>query len=99
MVSQQRMIVRQCYNDSSAARAGNSEKLDRLRPRSGVRWCAADLDCSRLDLVMTVPASAMSVPMLLAELVELGRKAWRISERERAVRAQINALQEIEENQ
>jgi hypothetical protein len=30
--------------------------------------------------------------------VELGREAWRISERERAIRAKINVLREIEEN-
>jgi hypothetical protein len=35
---------------------------------------------------------------LLAELVELGREAWRIRQRERAVRAEIEALREIEEN-
>jgi hypothetical protein len=35
--------------------------------------------------------------MLLAELVELGREAWRINQRERAIRVQINALREIEE--
>jgi hypothetical protein len=37
--------------------------------------------------------------MLLAEIVELGREAWRISERERAVRAEIEALRQIDENQ
>jgi hypothetical protein len=37
--------------------------------------------------------------MLLNELIELGREAWRINQRERAVRAQINALRETEENQ
>jgi hypothetical protein len=35
---------------------------------------------------------------LLDELVELGREAWRIQRRERAVRAEIEALREIEEN-
>jgi hypothetical protein len=35
--------------------------------------------------------------MLRAELLELGREAWRISERERAIRAEIEALREIEE--
>ena len=45
------------------------------------------------------PAPARSLPTLLAELVELGREAWRISERERAIRAEIEALREIEENQ
>jgi hypothetical protein len=39
-----------------------------------------------------------SVPTLLAELVELGREAWRITERERAVRAEIEALRESEES-
>jgi hypothetical protein len=46
---------------------------------------------------MTVSAPVRSVPTLLAELVELGREAWRISERERAIRAEIEALREIEE--
>jgi hypothetical protein len=36
--------------------------------------------------------------MLLAELVELGREAWRINEQERAVRAEIEVLYEIAEN-
>jgi hypothetical protein len=52
---------------------------------------------AQLDPAMTVSARVRSVPMLLAELVELGREAWRISERERAVRAEIEALREIEE--
>jgi predicted GNAT superfamily acetyltransferase len=47
---------------------------------------------------MTAPAPAPSLPELLDELVELGREAWRISERERVVRAQIETLQEIEGN-
>jgi hypothetical protein len=46
----------------------------------------------------TRPTPAPSLPTLLAELVELGREAWRISERERAVRAEIETLREIEEN-
>lgn len=46
--------------------------------------------------VATVSASLLS--MLRTELVELGREAWRISERERAVRAEITALQELGEN-
>jgi hypothetical protein len=54
---------------------------------------------SRLYPTMTAPVVATLLPMLLAELVELGREAWQISERERAVRAEIKALQEIEENQ
>ena len=45
------------------------------------------------------PAADRSLPVLLAELVELGREAWRISERERAVRAEIDTLREIEESQ
>jgi hypothetical protein len=52
----------------------------------------------RLELVTTAPAPVPSLPMLLAKLVELGREAWRISERERAVRAKIEALRESEEN-
>jgi hypothetical protein len=39
-----------------------------------------------------------TLAVLLAELVELGRDAWRISERERVVRAEIKALYEAEEN-
>jgi hypothetical protein len=46
---------------------------------------------------MTVSTSVPSVSLLLAELVELGREAWRISERERAVRAEIEALRETED--
>jgi hypothetical protein len=46
----------------------------------------------------STPAEARSLSVLLAELVELGREAWRIRERERAVRAEIEALREIEEN-
>jgi len=53
---------------------------------------------SQLDPAITVCAPGRSVPVLLAELVELGREAWRISERERAVRAEIEALREIEES-
>jgi hypothetical protein len=48
---------------------------------------------------MTVSAPAHSIPMLLADLVELGRESWRITEQERAIRAQIEALRELEENQ
>jgi len=47
---------------------------------------------------MTAPAPALSLPVLRAELVELGREAWRITERERAVRSEISSLQEAEEN-
>ena len=39
-----------------------------------------------------------SLSVLLAELVELGREAWRIHERERAVRAEIEALRKVEES-
>ncbi|MGH3897038.1 MAG: hypothetical protein ACRDTA_02055 [Pseudonocardiaceae bacterium] len=42
---------------------------------------------------------ARSLSILRTELVELGREAWRISERERAVRAEIETLQKIGENQ
>lgn len=44
-------------------------------------------------------ARAPSLPMLLAELVALGREAWRVSERERAVRAEIESLREAEESE
>ena len=50
-----------------------------------------------LDPAMSALAPTRSVPMLRAELLELGREAWRISERERAIRAEIDALLEIEE--
>ncbi|MGH3868480.1 MAG: hypothetical protein ACRDQ4_20635 [Pseudonocardiaceae bacterium] len=52
---------------------------------------------SQLDRAITAPAPVRSVPLLLAELVELGREAWRISERERAIRAEIEDLRESEE--
>ncbi|MGH3773822.1 MAG: hypothetical protein ACRDRW_20930 [Pseudonocardiaceae bacterium] len=54
---------------------------------------------SRQYPAMAAPTPAPSLPTLLAELVELGREAWRISEQERAIRAAIEALRETEENQ
>lgn len=54
---------------------------------------------SRQNLATSAHAEARSLPELLAELVELGREAWRIDQRERAVRAEIKALREIEESQ
>src|SRR5947208_14171997 len=53
---------------------------------------------SRQKSATSAPAVARSLPELLAELVELGREAWRIDQRERAVRAEIKTLREIEEN-
>jgi hypothetical protein len=53
---------------------------------------------SRRDSVTSAPVAGRSLPELLDELVELGREAWRIRLRERAVRAEIEALREIEEN-
>jgi|SRR4051812_12149123 hypothetical protein len=50
------------------------------------------------NLATDAADGARSLPVLLAELVELGREAWRIRQRERAVRAEIEALREIEEN-
>lgn len=50
------------------------------------------------DNALRTPARTPSLPVLLAELVELGREAWRISERERAVRAEIDALYDAEEH-
>ena len=54
---------------------------------------------SKVESISPPPSPARPLPVLLAELVELGREAWRISERERAVRAEIDTLREIEENQ
>jgi len=54
---------------------------------------------SPLDPATTALRPPRSLPTLLAELVELGREAWRIAERERAVRAEINALYELEKNE
>jgi hypothetical protein len=59
---------------------------------------AVPLTGSRQDSARSAAAEARSLPVLLDELVELGREAWRIHQRERAVRAEIDALQEIEEN-
>src|SRR5947209_20307174 len=66
-------------------------------PRSYHRRRTVLVNRSRLDSAMTVSAPAHSIPMLLADLVELGRESWRITERERAIRAQIEALREIDE--
>jgi hypothetical protein len=66
--------------------------------RRSFRGCAGS-SRSRMDPAVTTPASAPTRPMLLAELVALGREAWRISELERAVRAEIEALREAEENE
>lgn len=63
----------------------------RAQRRSGHRSPrrAMPMDGSRRDSGIRVPAPARTLPVLLAELVELGREARRISERERAVRAEI----------
>jgi hypothetical protein len=37
-----------------------------------------------------------TIDSLMAELVELGREAWRVTQRERLVRDQITALQELD---
>ena len=52
----------------------------------------------RQNSAASAPAGARSLPELLDELVELGREAWRIHQRERAVRAEIEALRATEEN-
>jgi hypothetical protein len=52
----------------------------------------------RHNLSASAPAGARSLAELLDELVELGREAWRISQRERAARAEIEALRAIEED-
>src|SRR5947209_7519821 len=59
--------------------------------------CAVPVQGSGFDSARSAPTPARSMPMLLAELVELGREAWRITERERAVRAELEALREIGE--
>jgi hypothetical protein len=53
---------------------------------------------SRQNATPSTPAGTRSLPELLDELVELGREAWRLRQRERAVRAEIEALRAIEEN-
>lgn len=58
----------------------------------------AKAEPSRIEQDRSIPPAASPREALLAELVELGREAWRISERERAIRAKINILREIEEN-
>jgi hypothetical protein len=60
--------------------------------------CAVPVIGSRPKPATGAPAEARSLPVLLAELAELGREAWRISERERLVRAEIGALRQAEEN-
>jgi hypothetical protein len=52
----------------------------------------------QLESATNAPTQLSRVPSLLAELEELGREAWRISERERTVLAEIRVLREIEEN-
>jgi hypothetical protein len=52
----------------------------------------------QLESVTSASTQLSRVPSLLAELEELGREAWRISERERTVLAEIRVLREIEEN-
>jgi hypothetical protein len=53
----------------------------------------------RRDPATNAPTQTPPLQMLLAELVELGRQAWQISEQERALRAQIDTLRAMEENQ
>ena len=68
------------------------------RPGRRSQNSARLVNCSRWDSATSASTAVGPLPILLAELVELGREAWRISERERAVRAEIEALREIEEN-
>lgn len=68
------------------------------RPGRRPPKCAVPVNGSRQDSARSASAAVRSLSMLLAELVELGREAWRISERERAVRVEIKALREIEDN-
>lgn len=71
----------------------NGSRPSRRHPRR-----AGSVNGARRDSATGASAAARSLPMLLAELVELGREAWRVSERERAVRAEIEALRQNEEN-
>ena len=67
-------------------------------PRSHHQRCTRPVNRSPGDPVTSAPTQT-PLQMLLAELVELGRQAWRISERERAIRAQIETLRAMEETQ
>jgi hypothetical protein len=88
---------------SAVSRAGGGQdRREHHRKPSGPsrrgQQQAVPLTDSRQNSARSAPAEARSLPELLDELVELGREAWRIHQRERAVRAEIEALQEIEEN-
>jgi hypothetical protein len=91
--------------------SGCSRKI--LRRQTAVRAAAPSEICPRhrrqhrdvplkgfgQTVAASAPAGDRSLSVLFAEMVELGREAWRIRERERAVRAEIEALREIEESQ
>jgi hypothetical protein len=68
-------------------------------PRSHHQRCTRPMNRLPRDPVTNAPTQTPPLQMLLAELVELGRQAWWISERERAIRAQIDTLRAMEENQ
>ena len=69
------------------------------RPLGGLRFLPP-WPYEQIAQLMTpqTPTPSPTMQTLLAELVELGRQAWLISVQEKAVRAQINALHEKEEN-
>ena len=68
------------------------------RPSRRGQLRAVPLTGSQQNPARSAPVEVRSLPVLLDELVELGREAWRIHQRERAIRAEVDALQEIEEN-
>lgn len=75
------------------------ERLKRSCPRHRRQHRDVPLNGSGQTVAASAPAGDRSLSVLLAEMVELGREAWRIRERERAVRAEIEALRKIEESQ
>jgi hypothetical protein len=77
---------------------GGQDHREQSCPSRRGQQRAVPLTGSRQNSARSAPAEARSMPVLFAELVELGREAWRIDQRARAVRAEIDALQEIEEN-
>ena len=84
----------------SPAGGRQGRREHRRKPRCPSRRCQQRdvAPGSRRNLATSAPTTARSLLELLDELVELGREAWRIDQREQAVRAEIEALRAIEEN-